>query len=516
MRNLIIRAVFVSFIAVALFSFQACLTIIAFNAPTSASSGQVITTMVRVKSDSGDETPTVKYFFSTDRFLDAEDIPLHEQSYFLPENALFGDFAAQFQLPSNFHSGTYFLIALVQDSPDGRNIYQNGENVLFHKFTLNNNDDSNFDLFLSNVHVNDLVFDYYQRESYFPGQSVTIYTSVHNRGMAASGVQIIRFYLSPNAIYSSSDPDMQLLGQELVLQIPANGRVEIKGQFSMPVPNSLGLNYVHIVADGTETNTESNENNNVATRLIDINERREDHYLQNLEAPGLILADQEFRLSFEEGITGRLGNYFAQNGIFLSRDKTLSADDVMLQSSTYNSSANISLREVERTITIPSIVSSGVYYIIASTNFSRDIPEYDFGNNEVAIRTFVVSPHSNSNGDESYCMEVFDLLSSESEIDLPEQQTKQGSGKGATTEVQVYPNPATDRVQVALELKDPSNELYGELMDANGKKVYYWSGSDLPAGQWSKTLDLSNLPAGTYFLRLISHDRDETRKLIVR
>ena len=83
------------------------------------------------------------------------------------------------------------------------------------------------------------------------------------------------------------------------------------------------------------------------------------------------------------------------------------------------------------------------------------------------------------------------------------------------------PNPATGRVVVVVghtpqSLRDSSPNLGEQLItirDAAGHEVLRQAA---PAGQKTIELDLSGLPAGTYFVTLTTKDRSATRRLVLK
>ena len=73
--------------------------------------------------------------------------------------------------------------------------------------------------------------------------------------------------------------------------------------------------------------------------------------------------------------------------------------------------------------------------------------------------------------------------------------------------INVSPNPFQQQLHLSLELTDNSElDLY--LVDANGRLLYSWE-LQIMSGKQPITLDLEgeSLPAGAYFLRVVSGDR---------
>lgn len=68
----------------------------------------------------------------------------------------------------------------------------------------------------------------------------------------------------------------------------------------------------------------------------------------------------------------------------------------------------------------------------------------------------------------------------------------------AAEEVSVFPNPATDRINVALNLKDASNDVQVGIMDMSGRLLEVKQLGAQQAGTFE--INVKHLPVGTYFL----------------
>ncbi|MEO0731603.1 MAG: T9SS type A sorting domain-containing protein [Bacteroidota bacterium] len=85
----------------------------------------------------------------------------------------------------------------------------------------------------------------------------------------------------------------------------------------------------------------------------------------------------------------------------------------------------------------------------------------------------------------------------------------QTSGFGSP--VEVFPNPTTDILTVKLTFPI-ARTLHGRLYDAGGQLITDWSRSAETEHQ--QRVDLSNVPKGSYLLRLDNGEREETKWLI--
>lgn len=79
----------------------------------------------------------------------------------------------------------------------------------------------------------------------------------------------------------------------------------------------------------------------------------------------------------------------------------------------------------------------------------------------------------------------------------------------------IYPNPAHDMVTVAFETT-ASGRVIIDIYDFTGKQVKSVDMGNRPAGKQDAFLNCSNLPAGTYIMRLTSGSRQSASKFIIQ
>ena len=82
----------------------------------------------------------------------------------------------------------------------------------------------------------------------------------------------------------------------------------------------------------------------------------------------------------------------------------------------------------------------------------------------------------------------------------------------ATVAARLYPNPATDVLAVELAPRPGARTVYASVLDARGRRVALWPLTT----DGLHELDLSDLPAGQYVVRLTEGERVQTAKLSVR
>lgn len=80
--------------------------------------------------------------------------------------------------------------------------------------------------------------------------------------------------------------------------------------------------------------------------------------------------------------------------------------------------------------------------------------------------------------------------------------------------IRVYPNPATEKVTVSFAAPQYEVKTLYELSDMRGRILLYENAA-LPPGEHTRTIDLSRLRAGVYYLRVVSGCRSTEQKIVV-
>ena len=79
----------------------------------------------------------------------------------------------------------------------------------------------------------------------------------------------------------------------------------------------------------------------------------------------------------------------------------------------------------------------------------------------------------------------------------------------------LFPNPADDFATVKYRL-EKSADVRIELFDVNNRKIQAsLEQSNLPAGEYQHELDVADLPAGVYFVRMIAGKEQSTTKMLI-
>jgi large repetitive protein len=75
--------------------------------------------------------------------------------------------------------------------------------------------------------------------------------------------------------------------------------------------------------------------------------------------------------------------------------------------------------------------------------------------------------------------------------------------QGLNTSLGAYPNPFVDNVTVSMDFKQDVSKFTVVLVDVAGRIVQRNEFDHAPAGRWQQTINLSNLPRGSYFMQVM-------------
>jgi len=497
-------------IAVIILSISSCVTIVVFNAPDSAQAGEIIPISLKLKRDqgsygtTGSSNYTLFFYLSTDRYYNSEDIELlNHQGDGLNIN---GDLnvSLDLQIPTNLLSGEYYLIAISDDGhssiPD---IYAFEEaeaaNVVYKRITINGTQSSLSDLVIDNTYFYSQlgynVGNYYTRTSILPGGTINMNASIKNLGGSASGACQGSLYFSTNSTLSSGDILIQNFD---IPSIQSQEREELILSVTLPNDNELYIpgytSYLIFKIDAQGIVPEYSETNNIITKAISTPSRNAIPISADL--PIIVHAGSPFNSEVRV-----LNNAFVTDNAYLqgylSEDENFSNQDIFLFSTSIPDigvNAGSMVFDYTGPITIPDDIETGEYYLIFRT--SQGI--YD--QNSLAIRLLVL----NYNNFTDPC-DVADqyLIQEEKELLFNKNSSQQEEKKFEKPELLVYPNPASDYINLSLENKKEVNNVDLELFSADGKLLHYFSIDHLSAGKFEQQIPIQKLEPGTYFISIL-------------
>jgi len=345
----------------------------ALTVPGDVAAGSQVTFAVTTKNQgTGSADPsTTRFFMSTNAVWDAADTPLAESQAVptLAPGALAPD-SVTVTIPSTLVAGGYYVIAKA-DAYDG----------LFESNESNNNlarsIDVGPDLTVSKLTLPTVAA---------PGSAVDANFTIKNSGASSAGPSSVAFYWSTNTGLDSSD---SLLTSVNIGSVAANGGT-LAGQATMTVPSDavLGTYYVIALADAANVVPESSETNN---KLFDSVRVGGDLVVSAFSIPSVVGAGVPFVVTDSTSNSGTAGVDSSLTHFYLSTDAALSPADPLIGTRAVNGLSAGQTSTGDTTLTIPSGMAAGTYYLFAKADGDNTVTETQ-ENNNTSIKSVKVGP----------------------------------------------------------------------------------------------------------------------------
>ncbi|HBW30440.1 MAG TPA: peptidase S8 [Nostoc sp. UBA8866] len=349
------------------------------TAPTTASVGSTIQLSYQVRNQGAGNAvaSTTRFYLSRDTTFSTDDVLLGSDAVNSIAAGGVSAETASIVIANSIAAGNYHL--LFRTDADSKVAESNeNNNVVSRAITINT-----ADLIIQNATA---------ATTASVGSAIALSYQVRNQGAGNAVASTTRFYLSRDTTFSTDDV---LLGSDAVNSIAA-GAVSSETA-SIVIANSIAGGNYHLLfrTDADSTVAESNENNNVVSRAITINGPRPDLIIQNISAPSIVDPGNIFTLNYQ---VANLGNASAGNHrtkIYLSRDTTLSNDDILLASDpnyfypvlnagTYSSESYL--------WSISRDINFGNYHLLLQADGNSEISESNETNNVTAKAITIAAP----------------------------------------------------------------------------------------------------------------------------
>lgn len=316
-------------------------------------------------------------FISTDSILDNQDITFGSPyTMNLNSNAKL-DIVSTFAIQTSVTNGAYYLIINVDNN---KSISETNEknNSIALRFVL---EDAYKDIQASNMSLN--------KTEYVSQGIVNTFFNLENTGNQDVSYSYVGFYYSKDSVFDKSDvlitnyyQSSLMNGDNLYLNKSINLPALVEGKY-----------YLILNADYDNSIAESNEKNNtqiipfyIVKPVYDLAVNSLDKSLRSFTAGSTYLA----KLSVSN--YGNSSSYYPKVGFYISSDSLLSSDDKLMTNSTYS----VTIEEgssyaAQTTITLPSTLTSGDYYLIYKADYQNLIAELNEDNN-ISVQKIVIIP----------------------------------------------------------------------------------------------------------------------------
>ena len=267
---------------------------------------------------------------------------------------------AALTIPANASLGTYYIFARVDPA-----------NAVGEVYESNNTERATIrvggDLVVSSLSIPWTV------GAGVPFVATDTTTNVGGSPVSQSSTQ---FYLSPDALFSASDT---LLGSRTVSGLAAGGASTANTTLTIPSGTQPGTHYLFAVADGANSVVETLENNNTALRSIRV-------------GPDLVVWISSVGSPLRAGSTTIISDTTTNTGAndaspsvvryHLSTNFSLDAGDMLLaETRSIGTLAPNGTSSGTTTVTIPTGIAPGTYYVIAQADGGETVAEISETNN---------------------------------------------------------------------------------------------------------------------------------------
>jgi subtilase family serine protease len=217
------------------------------------------------------------------------------------------------------------------------------------------------------------------------GTSFSVTDTTKNQGSGPSDPSSTRFYFSLNATLDASDT---LLGSRPVTTLAAGAQQS--GSASLVLPSGLagGSYYLLAVADGDGVVAETSESNNVWPAVIKVGP---DLTIASLIVPRQAASGATISVSDQtKNLGAPVGS--STTSFYLTTDFVLDAGDVLLGSRAVGALVSNATSSGTTTVTLPSGLPAGNYYIVAVADSAGAISEAVETNNTVFSSISLTAP----------------------------------------------------------------------------------------------------------------------------
>ncbi len=339
-----------------------------FTVPSTGAAGVTIVVSDTTKSSGAGSigATTTRFYLSTNPSLDAGDTLLAESRAVPPlESGASHSGSTTLTLPASIATGLHYVIAKAD-----------GNSEVSETSETNNSTPRAIAI------GGDLVVTAITAPaSAAPGSNITVTDTTANNGAGATPASRTRFYLSTNAIFDSGDT--QLAGGRAIDVLAGAASSADVSTVTLPTGLAAATYYLIAYADGDKTVSETSESNNTLQRVIQIGG---DLIVAALTVPTKGGAGLPFTVSETTTNQGAAPVSASVTRFYLSVNASFDSSDTLFGSRDVSGLAAGASSAVSTTVTIPSTVASGTYFVIAKADADGGVVETSEANN-TSLRT---------------------------------------------------------------------------------------------------------------------------------
>jgi subtilase family serine protease len=331
------------------------LNVSALGAPTVAAAGATVTVTDTTKNSGGGAVPasTTRFYVSSNTTVDTTDTLIGSRS--VPQLGAGETSAASTNvvLPSSLSTGSFFIVAK-SDGPDA--IVETIETNNTRAVSVRIGPDLDITALTSTG-------------AWGAGSTVTINDTTKNQGGGASDTSITRLYLSSNTTVDAGDV---VLGARTVPPLDGGVSSAVATSVQVPAGTATGGYYVLAQADAGGTNAETSETNNVGSLFVRIGP---DLTIGSITGPTAVGAGATITINETTRNAGGGSAGGSTTRYYLSNNTAVEAGDWLLGSRAVPGLSAAGASSQSMTVTLPSGVATGKYYLLAVADADNVVGE---------------------------------------------------------------------------------------------------------------------------------------------
>ena len=337
------------------------LAVSAITAPTASGAGRTFTVTDTTKNQGGGDAATsrTEIFMSANSTLDSSDTLLGSRNVAGLGAGKTGSGSTTVTVPEGTPMGTWYILA--RADADG---------------VVTETSESNNTMSRSIKMGPDLVVTAITAPSIAgAGQTIAVTATTTNQGGGTAGASRTAIYISTDTAFDASDI---LLGARDLGSLDAGASSAGPADVMIPADMAPGTWYIIAKADNDGSVPETTETNNSYPRTITIGP---DLDITAMSAPSTARAGQTIAISDTIKNIGGGSAGASQTYLYLSKNSTLDAADVLLGARTVAELAAGASSAGSTAIVIPSDTAAGTWYIIGKTDGAGAVLETSESNN---------------------------------------------------------------------------------------------------------------------------------------
>ncbi|WP_164891191.1 CARDB domain-containing protein [Botryobacter ruber] len=349
------------------------------SAASVVSGGTVnVTSTIKNNGTTAAASSTVGYYLSADAVFNSADVVLESSSGGTLAAGATASRTATLTIPDATTAGNYYIL-FVADHANAVSETNETNNVA--SVALAVTAALRADLLVTAASVS--------KATTVAGDTIAVTATIQNSGQASAGGSMVGYYLSARNVW---DNTAVRIGQSEVTTLAVGGTASPEANLIIPAGTAAGDYFVLVRADDTGAVTESSETNNVRSIAVTLAAPTVDLTVQPAAFVASVTAGNSYSFATEIRNSGNVAAASSNVGLYLSSNTSLESSDLLLSTITGGPLGAGSVAVRSSSITIPSNISPGTYYILVVADPADLVTEsVETNNMQTASITVVAS-----------------------------------------------------------------------------------------------------------------------------